>query len=125
MNVQPASLPAHQAIQPDTRAHGIAPAQSGAPVQPGAPVVSPASPAVPPPPTPEAVQQAVSVINQAMQQANRALQFSVDGETSRTVVKMVDTSTGEVIRQFPSEATLAISRDIEAAQQGLLLKQQA
>jgi flagellar protein FlaG len=119
MNVQPTSLPAHQAIQPDTRAHGVAP------VQPGASVATPSSPAVAQPATAEAVQQAVSVINQAMQQANRALEFSVDSDTSRTVVKMVDTSTGELIRQFPSETTLAISRDIETAQQGLLLKQQA
>lgn len=119
MNVQPTSLPAHQALQPDTRAHGVAAApvvQASAPVA-ATPNFSPA--------TPEAVQQAVSHINHAMQQANRSLEFSVDSDTSRTVVKMVDTSTGELIRQFPSETTLAISRDIEAAQQGLLFKEQA
>jgi flagellar protein FlaG len=38
---------------------------------------------------------------------------------------MVDTSTGELIRQFPSEATLAISRGIAEFQQGLLIKQKA
>ena len=118
MNVQTTSLPAHQALQPDTRAHGVAPAPA---VQVSAPVATPNIP----PASPEAVQHAVSVINHAMQQANRALEFSVDSDTSRTVVKMVDTSTGELIRQFPSETTLAISRDIETAQQGLLLKQQA
>ncbi|QLQ02359.1 MAG: flagellar protein FlaG [Thiobacillus sp.] len=41
------------------------------------------------------------------------------------MVKMVDTSTGQLIRQFPSEETLAISRGIEQFQQGLLLKQKA
>jgi len=123
MNVQPTSLPAHQAIQPDTRAHGVAAVQPGVPVAVSpAPAIAQAAVAAA---SPAAVQQAVSVINHAMQQANRSLEFSVDNDTSRTVVKLVDTRTGELIRQYPSEATLAISRDIEAAQQGLLLKQQA
>jgi len=37
----------------------------------------------------------------------------------------VDTETGDVIRQFPSEDMLAISRSIDRFQQGLLLKQKA
>jgi flagellar protein FlaG len=37
----------------------------------------------------------------------------------------MDTSTGTLIRQFPSEATLAISRDIEQFQQGLLFTHKA
>jgi hypothetical protein len=40
-------------------------------------------------------------------------------------VKMLDTSTGQLIRQYPSEEALAISRGIEQFQQGLLLKQKA
>ncbi|MBZ0068923.1 MAG: flagellar protein FlaG, partial [Thiobacillus sp.] len=38
---------------------------------------------------------------------------------------MLDTSTGQLIRQYPSEEALAISRGIEQFQQGLLLKQKA
>jgi flagellar protein FlaG len=49
----------------------------------------------------------------------------VDTDSKRTVVKMVDTSTGELLRQYPSETALAISRGIEHFQQGLLLKQKA
>jgi flagellar protein FlaG len=60
-----------------------------------------------------------------MQQAGRNLEFSVDTDSHRTVVKMMDTSTGELIRQFPTESTLAISRGIDQFQQGLLLKQDA
>jgi flagellar protein FlaG len=37
----------------------------------------------------------------------------------------MDSSTGEVIRQYPSEETLAISRNIEHFQQGLLLTKKA
>ena len=73
----------------------------------------------------EELKSAVAAINQVMQQTNLNLQFSVDTDTQQTVVKMVDTSTGEMIRQFPSEATLAISRGIEQFQQGLLFTQKA
>jgi flagellar protein FlaG len=47
----------------------------------------------------------------------------VDGETKRVIVKVIDTETGELIRQLPSEETLAISRAIGVVQKGLLLKQ--
>lgn len=74
-------------------------------------------------PSVEELQGAVSVINKVLQLSNHNLQFSVDSDTDRLVVKMVDTSTGELIRQYPSEATLAISRDIDRIQRGLLLTQ--
>ena len=89
------------------------------------PVTASQPPASPQPVLPEALDNAVAVINQAMKDSNQTLRFSVDTDTQRTVVKMVDTSTGELIRQFPSDATLAISRGIAEFQQGLLLKQKA
>jgi flagellar protein FlaG len=76
-------------------------------------------------PSAEELKSAVAAINQVMQQANQSLEFSVDTDTHETVVKMVDTSTGELIRQFPTEATLAISRGIDQFQRGLLLTQKA
>lgn len=76
-------------------------------------------------PTAEQLKGAVDSINQAMRQSNRGLEFSVDSETKRPIVKMVDMETGEVIRQIPSDETLAISRSIDHFQQGLLLKQEA
>ncbi|MBN8762481.1 MAG: hypothetical protein BGP20_01555 [Thiobacillus sp. 63-78] len=71
------------------------------------------------------LKSAVETLNKAMQQSNQNLEFSVDTDTKKVVVRMVDTSTGQLIRQFPSEETLAISRGIEAFQQGMLLKQKA
>ena len=106
----------NQAVQPDTRANGAIPAR--------APVDVPVQ-AVQRRPSPEELKKAVDVINQTVRQSNQNLEFSVDADTERTVVRMVDTSTGELIRQFPTEAALAISRDIEHFQQGLLLKQDA
>ena len=71
--------------------------------------------------SPEALQNAVSVINQVMRQSNNSLQFSVDTDSNTPVVRLVDSKTGELIRQIPSEETLAISRSIDAVleQQGL------
>lgn len=73
----------------------------------------------------EQLKKAVEEINRAMRQSSRNLEFSVDDATSRVVVRLTDTETGEVIRQIPTEETLAIARSIGEFQQGLLLRQQA
>lgn len=77
------------------------------------------------PPTTEQLKEAVKVINQAMHEANQSLAFSIDSTTKRTIVKLTDTATGEVIRQFPTQETLAISQSIDQYQRGLLLTQKA
>lgn len=81
---------------------------------------SPASDEISPPA--ELLQHAIEKINLVLQQKNRALEFSVDTESNRIIVKVIDTETGDLIRQLPSETTLAISRRISESQQGLLLK---
>lgn len=78
-----------------------------------------------PTPSPEQLKGAIEIINTVIRQSNNSLEFSLDDETSKPVVKLVDTETGELIRQYPSEETLAISRSIDRFQQGLLLKQKA
>lgn len=55
----------------------------------------------------------VSILNQVMQQANSSLKFSVDSATNTPIVRLVDTNTGELIRQIPTEEALAISRVID------------
>lgn len=71
------------------------------------------------------LQNVVDNINKTLKQSNKNLEFSVDADTKKSVVKLVDTETGDLIRQFPSEEALAISRSIDQIQQGLLLRQQA
>lgn len=80
-----------------------------------------------PEPSPRQVGGAVDEINRTMQQSNQNLQFSVDRDTNKTIVRMVDAETGEVIRQIPPKEVLAIARAIDQylSQQGLLLKQKA
>lgn len=71
------------------------------------------------------LQHVVDNINKVMKQSDRNLEFTVDTDTKKPIVKLVDTETGELIRQIPSEETLAIARSIDRFQQGLLLRQKA
>ena len=77
-----------------------------------------------PEPTHQQLQQAVQAINRKLAYST-ALEFSVDQGTKATVVKVVDKDSGEVIRQIPSDAALAIAASIGEFQKGLLLKQEA
>lgn len=73
------------------------------------------------------LQNAIDVVNRVMQQSNHSLEFSVDSETKKPVVKLVDTQTGQLLSQYPSDAMMAISRSIDQyqQQQGLLLQHKA
>jgi flagellar protein FlaG len=105
-------------VQADSRVNGSTPAKA---VFEPTPTTLPA----PQPVAPEALKSALATLNDAMRQSNQSLEFSVDTNSKKTVVKMVDTSTGELIRQFPSETALAISRGIEQFQHGQLLTNKA
>ncbi len=54
----------------------------------------------------------------------RELQFSVDKDSGRMVVKVVDTKSGETIRQMPSEEVLRLQQALEK-QSGFLLNVKA
>ena len=75
------------------------------------------------------VKNAVDTINNALQQqqAGSSLEFTVAADNTTPVVKVVDKATGDVIRQMPSEETLAIAKSIDQylQQTGLLVKQTA
>lgn len=68
--------------------------------------------------------QAVDEVRNAIKPVAQDLLFSIDDDSGRTVVKVVDSSTDEVIRQIPSKELLAISKALDKLQ-GLLLKQEA
>ena len=52
------------------------------------------------------------------------LSFSIDKDTGRTVIKVVDNETGKTLQQIPSETVLALSKEMTRAQ-GLLLHDKA
>ncbi|RKZ80849.1 MAG: hypothetical protein DRQ35_01440 [Gammaproteobacteria bacterium] len=58
------------------------------------------------------LQDAVSQINDYVQNIQRSLQFTVDEESGRDVVTVLDTKTEEIIRQYPSEEVLAFARQL-------------
>jgi len=70
------------------------------------------------------VEEAVKAVNEFIRPLNNSLQFNIDDDTGKTVVKVVDMATKEVIRQFPSEEMLSIAKAIDKMQ-GLLIQQKA
>lgn len=64
-------------------------------------------------PTREAVAKAAADLQQFVQSMGRNLSFSVDETTGYHVVKVVNPTTGELVRQLPSEELLKIARDFQ------------
>lgn len=72
----------------------------------------------------EAVRDAVQRANDTVQVLRSNLQFTVDEATGIDVVKFVDITTKEIIRQIPSEEMLALARRLDEIK-GLLIKEKA
>jgi flagellar protein FlaG len=72
----------------------------------------------------ENVEEAVSQVNEYVQNLSRDLQFTVDQDSGRTIIKVLDSETHEVIRQIPPEELLQIANQLTEGG-GLLLKVQA
>lgn len=70
------------------------------------------------------VAHALKSINRVLQDRSQDLEFSVDADSARTIVKVVDKSTNEVIRQMPTQEALEIAKALDRLQ-SLLVKQQA
>lgn len=58
----------------------------------------------------EAMKSAAAQIETYLRSIGRALEFSVDDTTGRTVVTVRDSATGETIRQIPSEEALRLAQ---------------
>lgn len=72
------------------------------------------------------VTQAVQNINKMLQQAfqTQNVEFTIDSETERPIVKVVDQRTKEVLRQIPSEEVLELAKALDLSQ-GMLISQKA
>jgi flagellar protein FlaG len=75
-------------------------------------------------PAERSVQRAVDTVSRMLSPLARGLEFSTDGATGETVVRVVDTATREVVRQIPSPEILAIARALDRMQ-GLFISEQA
>jgi len=76
--------------------------------------------------TPErgAVEKAVEKLNQSTQFSSQGLRFSIDDETGKTVVKVIDSATENVLRQIPTVDALALAHAIDKMK-GMLLRDKA
>lgn len=49
-----------------------------------------------------------------MQRIDRDLNFTIDKDSGMTVVKVIDPSTDEVVRQIPTEEIMRVVRSLES-----------
>ncbi|MFQ3235291.1 MAG: flagellar protein FlaG [Paraglaciecola sp.] len=67
----------------------------------------------------ETVDEALTHINDFVQSKNRQLNFSVDEDSGRQVIKVTDAGSGDVIRQIPTPEVLKLSARIQELQSDL------
>lgn len=70
------------------------------------------------------IEEAVTSIQNFVQNIRRDLNFSLDDSSGRVVVKVTDSVSGEVIRQLPSEEALRLAERLDEAR-SLLFKAEA
>ena len=62
------------------------------------------------------IRDAVTRINKIVQNIQRDISFNMDEDSGRTIIRVIDSGSGELIRQIPSEEVLAIAtllRDVQ------------
>lgn len=60
----------------------------------------------------EEIESVIKELNQFVQIFNTKIAFEIDKETKKTILRIVDVETNEVVRQIPPEELLKISRRI-------------
>ncbi len=75
-------------------------------------------------PNSEHLQRAVRDIQRAVEPVANNLDFSIDQESGKTVIRVIDSATQELIRQIPSEEVMSISRALNRLA-GLLVQEKA
>ena len=80
----------------------------------------------------KSVEKAIEDINANSKLRMRNLELSINDELNRTVIKVIDSETGELIRQIPSEKVLQLAEKLkesgepnDAVVSGLLLEDES
>ena len=74
--------------------------------------------------TQDEVKAAVSRINEYVQQTKRTLDFQLDEDSGKTVIRVYDKSSSELIRQIPSELALELAQKLNDEEPTLLFSAQ-
>ncbi|WP_111976549.1 flagellar protein FlaG [Algibacillus agarilyticus] len=64
----------------------------------------------------QAVEDALSSVTDFVQSKNQALSFSFDEDSNRSIIKVTDAKSGDVIRQIPTEEVVKLSERIKELQ---------
>lgn len=73
--------------------------------------------------TPEQLEKVAQQLQNFMGEMNRSLQFQVDEDSGRDVIRVLDKQNGEVIKQYPSEEVLSLVSKLSQSA-GLLVDQE-
>ena len=74
--------------------------------------------------TPVQVETAVKQVNAALEIRSIGIQFEIDKDTDKVIVKVIDRNSGEVIRQVPNEEVVRIAK-VMGEMSGLLVNDAA
>lgn len=72
----------------------------------------------------EQVKDAVSKLNDYVQSTERTLDFQMDEDSGKTVIKVYDTLSSELIRQIPNELALELAQNLNDEEPSLLFSAQ-
>ena len=75
-------------------------------------------------PSREQLDKAVSALNQSSQMKTQGIEFSIDEDSQRTVVKVIDQETKEVLRQIPTREAMELAKTFDSTK-GSLISQSA
>lgn len=70
------------------------------------------------------IEKAVKDVQDFVTGMNQNIQFSIDKESGKTIIKVIDRQTEQILRQIPSEEMLQIAKALGKLD-GLLVKQTA
>ena len=76
-------------------------------------------------PTQEQIAEAVEKLADRAQSLQRELQFSVDEDSERTIITVINKETGDIVRQIPPEELLNLADHLSDLTSGLVLAAKA
>ena len=72
----------------------------------------------------QALKDLAQQANKDIQSRSTSIQFSVDGDTGASVVKVVDKETNEVITQLPQKEMLDVAKALKKSQKAVFLNKE-
>ena len=72
----------------------------------------------------EEVEEAVSKLNEYVQKTQRNLDFSLDEDSGKTVIRVYDSQSEQLVRQIPDEVALELAKKLNTEEPALLFSAQ-